>query len=276
MKIRDPSILKRREEEVQTRMAACTLCPRRCGVNRMAGQRGFCGLGDLPICFREMIHNHEESPLNPSHQVYFAGCNLRCGFCTVAEYNEQISAIRPIPMDRLVSRIEERRREGAVTLNLLGGEPAISAAGILSLLSRIHPETVVVWNSNLYYDSCVDTYIEGVADIILADLKCGNETCGRTLLGVTDYLPVVRDNLLRAACHADLIVRHLLVPGHGECCAIPVLEWLVANLPNVKVSLRFDYIPPAESLSVPISYGNDKDRAEILDFARNLHVNLIQ
>ena len=252
------------------------MCPRRCGVNRPAGQRGYCRLDDSLICFREMIHNHEESPLNPSHQVYFAGCNLRCDFCTVAEYNEQIASIHPIPLDRLAARIQSRKREGAATLNLLGGEPAVNLAGILSLLSEIDPATVVVWNSNMYYNACVDSYIEGVADIVLADFKCGNAVCSRDLLDAEDYVSVVQDNLSRAARHADLIVRHLVLPGHGDCCTVPVLQWIADHLPQVKVSLRFDYIPPAQSRSAPKTYGNRKDQTEVLDCARNLHLNLIQ
>jgi putative pyruvate formate lyase activating enzyme len=265
-----------RAELVLRRLESCDLCPRRCGVNRRAGQLGFCGLGDSPICFREMLHNHEESQLNPSHQVYFAGCNLRCGFCTVAEYNEQIAAIRPIPLDRLAARIQSRKREGAATLNLLGGEPAVNLVGILSLLSQIDPATVVVWNSNMYYNACVDCCIEGVADIVLADFKCGNAVCSRDLLDAEDYVSVVRDNLCRAARHADLIVRHLVVPGHRACCTVPVLQWLATHLPQVKVSLRFDYIPPVNSRTAPKTYGNRRDQMEVLECARNLRLNLIQ
>jgi putative pyruvate formate lyase activating enzyme len=223
-----------------------------------------------------MIHNHEETPLNPSHQVYFAGCNLRCEFCSVAEYNRQLGSICPIPLDCLTARIEERRRAGAATLNLLGGEPAVNLAGILSLLSAVDPKTVVVWNSNLYYNACVDTYIEGVADMILADYKCGNSECGRDLLGAEDYVSIVQENLVRAAAHADLIVRHLVLPGHRDCCTVPVLQWLADHLPQARVSLRFDYVPPAEPKRAPKNYPDSRDRTEVLELARNLHLNLIQ
>jgi len=46
-------------------------------------------LDDKARCFREMLHPAEEAELSPSHQVYFSGCNLRCGYCTVPEWNAQ-------------------------------------------------------------------------------------------------------------------------------------------------------------------------------------------
>jgi uncharacterized Fe-S radical SAM superfamily protein PflX len=54
---------------------------------------------------------------------------------------------------------------------------------------------------------------------------------------------VVRENLQWAHTHSDLIVRHLLMPGHAACCWRPVAEWLAENLPGVKVNLRAGFWP---------------------------------
>ena len=32
------------QEELQTMLKDCHLCPRNCGVDRLAGQKGFCGV----------------------------------------------------------------------------------------------------------------------------------------------------------------------------------------------------------------------------------------
>jgi putative pyruvate formate lyase activating enzyme len=40
-----------------------------------------------------------------------------------------------------------------------------------------------------------------------------------------------------------LIVRHLLMPGHFDCCWKPIAAWLAAKLPQVKVSLRAGFWP---------------------------------
>ena len=62
-----------RLEEVKEILRSCALCPRQCGADRIAGEKGYCGLDDSARCFREMLHTAEEQELNPSHQIYFAG-----------------------------------------------------------------------------------------------------------------------------------------------------------------------------------------------------------
>ena len=62
----------------------CTLCPRACGVNRTAGERGFCGMSDRMRAARAALHYWEEPVISGSYgsgAVFFSGCTLRCAFC---------------------------------------------------------------------------------------------------------------------------------------------------------------------------------------------------
>lgn len=254
----------------------CRLCPHECSVDRTRGDIGFCKLDDRFRCFREMIHRGEEDGLNPSHQIYFAGCNLRCEFCSVAEWNEDPEAGRILNIDFLVSKIALRQSEGARTLNLLGGEPAVNVYSILKLLSRIDPSTCVVWNSSMYYNTVVDELMAGLVDIYLADLKCGNEKCSRLLLGCDDYFEVAKKNIVCAEKHSKVILRHLILPGHFECCTKPVLTWFSQNLPKSKLSLRADYTPPATCVSCPKVYLSYAELKNVTDFATQLSLNIVQ
>ena len=40
-----------------------------------------------------------------------------------------------------------------------------------------------------------------------------------------------------------MIVRHLLLPGHLECCLGPIVEFMREELPQVLFSLRDGYLP---------------------------------
>ena len=80
-------------------------------------------------------------------------------------------------------------------------------------------------------------------DIFLADYKFGNAECARRLAAVEDYAPVVEANLRWAKAHTRLIVRHLLMPGHLECCFLPVVEWLAREMPDVPLSLMTGFLP---------------------------------
>jgi putative pyruvate formate lyase activating enzyme len=263
-------------EAAEKHLRHCRLCPRNCGADRTAGQRGYCGLDDKAHCFREMLHPAEEAELTPSHQVYFSGCNLRCGYCTVVEWNEQPLAVPEMDVEELVRAVDRRRQQGARNVNLLGGEPTASLPGILALLARVRTTTQVVLNSNMYYNDCVDDLLRGWIDVCLADLKCGSRRCAAELLDAEDYVEVARRTIRMAAEHADLIVRHLLLPGHQDCCMKPTLQWLAAELPQVKVSLRTNYVPPIEAQFAPKQYVTNREAEAALEYARHLGLHLIQ
>ena len=78
-----------RAQEAWELYRECRICPRDCGVDRVAGEIGYCRINAEARCFREVLHFGEEAELNPSHQIYFSGCNLVCEFCTVLEWVEQ-------------------------------------------------------------------------------------------------------------------------------------------------------------------------------------------
>jgi putative pyruvate formate lyase activating enzyme len=179
-------------------------------------------------------------------------------------------------LEDMAERIAFRQNEGAKTLNLLGGEPAVNLHGILELLALVDPRIRVVWNSNMYYNDIVDELMTGLADVYLADLKCGNSTCAEALLGAKDYVPVAKRNILKSWKHADLIVRHVLIPGHSRCCLKPILKWLAEEIPQVKVSLRGNYVPPAEAVSAPKVYLKHEEVQSAVDLAKSMGLKLIE
>lgn len=254
----------------------CNLCPRQCGVDRTAGEKGYCGLDDTVRCFRELIYYGEESELIPSHQIHFTGCNLRCEFCVVSEWNEEPSAAEQMDFDDTAKKISEQQGQGAKTLNLLGGEPAVNLHGVLELLSRVDSGIRVVWNSNMYYNDIVDKLMAGLIDVYLADFKCGNNNCANVLLGVHNYIEVVKRNILNAVTNADVIIRHVLIPGHRECCLKPTFEWLAAEIPDVKLSLRGNYVPPVSATSAPKEYLKPDDMQSAVELAGNMRLKLVK
>jgi len=264
-----------RMQMVREHLGSCRLCPRECKVNRLRGQTGFCGLNQDVYCFREMINPTEELCLAPSHQLYFAGCNLRCGFCSVAEWNHEPTLIAAIPTGDLPKRIEMRKKQGADNINLLGGEPAVNLYGMLKLLQDIPVETRVVWNSNMYFSQPVREALDGLVDVFLADYKCDKDECCRQMLGVDDYTQVIRGNLVWASKQSSLLIRHVALPGHFKCCGRPILQWIADNVPNAEISLRNDYIPPLPAGRCPAEYLGAEEYQELLDVAKQLSLKVV-
>jgi putative pyruvate formate lyase activating enzyme len=95
----------------------------------------------------------------------------------------------------------------------------------------------------MYMTPEVIELLDGVVEMYLADFKFGNGPCARAVAGVDNYTEVVTRNLLLAAAQAPVIVRHLLMPGHLECCFRPVARWMAENLPNVPFTLMTGYVP---------------------------------
>ena len=101
----------------------------------------------------------------------------------------------------------------------------------------------VVWKSNFFGTIEGFALLDGVVDVYVADLKFGNDTCARQIAGVDGYMQIVTRNLLQAAQGARLIVRHLLLPGHLECCYRPIVDWMCRHLPAVPLRIMTGYLP---------------------------------
>lgn len=239
----DRSDLRERAARARAMLRSCELCEKRCGVDRLAGERAPCGLDDQTWCFKRHVSYAEEMPLLPSYMVYLGGCNFRCRFCVQAPtcFSPRIGVhMRPAEVARDFERLVGR---GARTINLLGGEPSLHLHTILEIAAEAEEPLPLVLNSNMYMTREVIDLLEGVVVMYLADFKFGTDACAKSLAGVDRYVQVVTRNLGLAAAQAPMIVRHLLMPGHLECCFRPVVNWLAEHLPEVPFTLMTGYVP---------------------------------
>jgi putative pyruvate formate lyase activating enzyme len=175
--------------------------------------------------------------------VYFGGCNFRCRFCVQAPQcfaPHAGSRVEPAAAAADFARVVGR---GARTINLLGGEPSLHLHTILEIAAAAEEPLPLVLNTNMYMTPEVIDLLAGVISLYIADFKFGNDECAHALAGVQRYVEVITRNLLRVARHADLIVRHLLMPGHLECCFAPVAHWLAEHLSEIPFTLMTGYVP---------------------------------
>jgi len=135
------------------------------------------------------------------------------------------------------------RARGAKTLQWVGGEPTIHLPAILEAMDGVEELPPVVWKSDFHFTPEALDLLTGVVDVFVADFKFGNDACAHRLSGINHYLSIVTRNLLAAQSRGRLIVRHLLLPGHHECCWKPIAAWLAEHLPDVEVSIRGGFMP---------------------------------
>lgn len=238
-------LAKQRLDKARSLADPCRLCPRRCGARRLHGQTGRCGAGSGADLFLEYVHWGEDADIVPAQTLYLTGCNMSCVFCQTGEEQRRLAASRLTPA--LFGDILARgRRAGARTVNILGGEPTVNLPALLELFASVGDFPGLVWNTNLYGSAEAFEILDGIADIYMADLKFGHHDCGLRLAGAGDAAEVARARAreIFARTPEALIARHLVMPGHFDCCTRPVLEWIAQNLPGVRVSLKTVYLPP--------------------------------
>lgn len=247
------SLLDLKIELARRELAACDLCPHHCRVDRTAGEAGYCGVGAESAAHWEGILHAEEAEVVPSHEVFLSGCTMRCAFCYSHEHiTAPMSGRRIAPTD-LARLAETRAGQGARNLHFVGGEPIVHLLTALAALRELRTPLPVVWNSNMYATPTAMALLEGVVDLFLGDIHFGNDGCARRLGRIPEYLPAVQAAFRTAAeSGAGVIIRHLVMPGHVECCARPAMAWAARELPGVPFHLMFQYVPDYRAVGDPV------------------------
>ena len=257
----------------------CRVCERRCMINRYE-TRGFCNLLHKTYVSSYFLHFGEEPPLIPSGTIFFSGCNFRCVYCQNWEIRQFSENGFPVDEKKL-SIIERKLREnGAKNINLVGGNPDQHLHTILGSLKYLDINVPILWNSNAYASLETMQLLLDVVDIWLPDFKYGNSECGERLSSVKNYFEIVSRNIKMMYENKDaLIIRHLVLPNHLECCTFKVLKWISENcktsLVNVMKQYRPEYLVAKNPFKFPeISRRLKKEEIEkAYSFAKELQLN---
>jgi putative pyruvate formate lyase activating enzyme len=238
-----PALARERAAIARAMLAECRLCAHDCGVNRLAGEQGLCHAGASPRFFSAQVEVSDELELIPTFAIALSGCDLRCDFCITGAESWSAKAGGSFDAAEMAERAERALGNGARTIMVLGGEPTIHLPAAIELVAALPESARLVWKTNAHGSAQARELLDGMFDVWLADFKFGNDDCAQQLAKISDYVRMVQENLLWANEHSELIVRHLLMPGHIDCCWKPVAEWLAGNLPGVKVNLRSGFWP---------------------------------
>ena len=241
----------------------CTLCPRRCGVDRTAGQRGFCGMPAGMRVARAAPHLWEEpviSGQNGAGNVFFSGCTLQCVYCQ----NEDISRFgkgKPVDSARLRELFEQLIQQGCHTIGLV--TPTHFLPEILPALTPKLP-VPVVYNCGGYESVETLKALEGLVDVYLPDMKYSDNALAKKYSAAADYVEVADaaiGEMVRQTGPAvvengiltrGVLVRHLQLPGHLDN-TLGVLDWFAEKFPenHVWFSLMSQYVPYGRAKEMP-------------------------
>ena len=233
----------------------CDLCPRECGVDRSAGQTGYCGAPATALVAKSMIHKWEEPVLagnGGSGAVFFGGCNLRCKYCqNMAISNRSVGT--PMDAGQLRALFEELIGRGAENIDLV--TPTHYLPTILPSLSPKLP-VPVIYNCGGYERVETLRQLEGKIDIYLPDMKYADSRLSSLLSGAADYFPYATMAIKEMVRQTGpirwegekvvrgTIIRHLILPGCVNN-SLRVLDWIGDTFASgeVLVSLMRQYTP---------------------------------
>ena len=225
---------------VYDKLKACNLCPRNCGVNRIKGELGFCKVPLHSKLCKELTHYAEEPDLIPTYSLYFSGCNMRCLTCSNAfMLDNESEHISFVDCQKLAARIDAKVNAKKVnSLFLLGGEATCNLYDILDILDNMKTSLPIVWNSNMYFSEDASQVIGEFADVFLADIKFGCDKCAQEISNTPNYLSTVLNNIEKMVnSNKRVVIRHLALSGHCECCTKPILKFIANKFPNLPLGI---------------------------------------
>ena len=260
-------------EEITRLLSHCTLCPRACGANRAAGERGVCGADDRVLVARAALHFWEEPPISGeagSGTVFFSNCPLHCVYCQNAPIaNGSVGA--PVSVRRLARIFLELQQQGALNINLVTAThyvPHVLAA--LPLAREAGLSIPIVYNTSGYETPETIALLDGTVDTYLTDFRYVSSSVAQAYSKAPDYPRVARAALAAMAKQdAAIIVRILLLPDHLDEAKAAVLYLHETYGDRVRLSMMSQYTPVGEHPRHP-----ELDRRvtpeefeELLDFA---------
>lgn len=230
----------------------CIFCERRCDVNRIDGEKGFCLVPNKSYITSAFLHHGEESVLVPSGTIFFQGCNFGCVFCQNYDISQawkgkrDISEVaREADSHDLAETAERLAKKGALNINYVGGDPIPNLHTIIASLQYQESNICQLWNSNFFLSNEGLGLIIDLMDFWLPDFKYGNNECAKKYSGIESYYDILTRNLKRIheEGSAEIIIRHLVMPNHIECCSKPILEFIANEIPKCVVNIMGQYRP---------------------------------
>ncbi|MEN3013494.1 MAG: radical SAM protein [Endomicrobiia bacterium] len=261
--------LKKRANELWQMMQKCELCPRMCKVNRLKGQKGFCGVeGTKLVVSSYHPHFGEERPLvgrGGSGTIFFTYCNLKCVFCQ----NWEISHLgqgEEVKIEDLANMMLELQQIGCHNINVV--TPTHYSAHILKALDIAASKGLklpLVWNTSGWERVEILKFLDGVVDIYLPDFKYWDKEMSKKYSpGAESYPEVTKQAILEmqrqvgvakpaedGIIYRGLMIRILVMPSNVSGSE-QVIEWIAKNLPkDTYINIMAQYTPRYKAYDYP-------------------------
>lgn len=228
-KLYESGELQRRAARAHSRMEKCDICPRKCRVNRLAGEQGFCETGKYARIASYGTHFGEEKVLvgkNGSGTIFFASCSLRCCFCQNFHTSHHPEESQEADSEMLAAIMLELQNQGCHNINFVTPThvvPQILKALVIAVGKGL--SVPLIYNCSGYENSTTIDLLEDVIDIYMPDFKFWNPHYSKKYVDAVAYPEIARKALslmhkqvgallidIHGQATRGLLVRHLVMP----------------------------------------------------------------
>lgn len=268
LKLHETGELKKRGENLWDIMKSCRLCPRECGVNRLAGEEGFCGASSNLEIASYHPHFGEERSLvakSGSGAIFFSNCGLRCVFCINWEISQGGDGSERTISD-LANMMLHLQKMGCHNINVV--TPTHYSAHIgqaLDIAAGRGLKLPLVYNTCGWERPEIIKLLDGVVDIYLPDFKYADgKMAARYSSQAETYPEVTKAALLEmhrqvgvakpakdGLMYQGLMIRHLVMPNNVSGTKA-VMKWIAQNLSkDTYVNIMSQYRPMYKAFDYP-------------------------
>jgi putative pyruvate formate lyase activating enzyme len=262
LKLEEEGKLAQRIEHAYAMFENCELCPRRCGVNRKKGGKGFCRAPLKPVIFSYHPHFGEERSIvgdNGSGTIFFSNCNLRCIFCQNWPIAHEGRG-KQVQDEELADMMISLQKIGCHNINLVTPThvmPNILNATRIAFYKGLR--VPLFYNTSGYERLEILKILDGIVDIYKPDMKYMDaDKAARYSAGASDYPEVAKKAIIemnrqvgelktddRGIALRGLIIRHLVMPNRVAGTE-KFVRWVSENLPkstyvNIMAQYRVEY-----------------------------------
>ncbi len=247
-------------------LVSCTLCPRCCRVNRLAGEIGACGVGDKAIVASAGPHFGEEPVLTGaggSGTIFFSGCNLHCVFCQNFNISQSING-QKLSAKQIAEQALSLERSGCVNVNFVTPTHVAHAVAEAIFLARSAGlRAPVVYNCGGYESLQTLRLLAGAVQIYMPDFKYASGAAGRRYSDVDDYPAAARTALAEmyrqvgplqldksGVATQGVLVRHLVLPNN-LARSREVIDIVAAEAPGCAINVMGQYHPAHRANKFP-------------------------
>lgn len=258
--------LKKRAELAVSKLKRCGICPRRCKVNRLEDELGYCKSGRHPVISSCTPHFGEEPPLVGTHgsgAIFMTNCNLRCVFCQNYDISQlgEGTKVSPKKMATMMIRLQDK---GCHNINFV--TPTHFVPQILEAVveARIMGLCIpLVYNCGGYESAETIQLLEGIFDIYMPDVKYGSDENALKYSDAPNYTKYMKAAILemyrqvgdlvieKGIARRGILVRHLVLPNNLAGTA-EVIKFLAQEIsPNTYLNVMSQYHPSYKAHQFP-------------------------